>query len=100
MTAELDGQDLGVDRGRVHDAGVDETNGFLVEAGLDHPGEEPGLGAHADQSVQSDGVTGVGRRLVVGPRAAPQLLQARNGAVARHNHVGVVDGAAAVAVAD
>jgi hypothetical protein len=42
MTAELDGQDLGVDRGRVHDADVDETNGFLVEAGLDHRVKNPG----------------------------------------------------------
>ena len=56
MVATLDGQDLGVDRGRVHGASVDQADGALVEAGLDYPGEEPGPGAHANQAVlQSNG---------------------------------------------
>jgi hypothetical protein len=36
----------------------------LVEAGLDHPGEEARPSAHADQAVEGDGVARVGRRLV------------------------------------
>jgi hypothetical protein len=42
LVATLDGHDLGVNRGRVHGASVDQADGALVEAGLDHPGEEPG----------------------------------------------------------
>jgi hypothetical protein len=56
LVATLDGHDLGVNRGRVHGASVDQADGALVEAGLDHPGEEPGSGAHANQAVQGDGV--------------------------------------------
>jgi hypothetical protein len=99
MIAQLDGQDLGVDRGGVHDARGDQPEGPLVEASLHHPGEEPWPGAHADQAVEGDGVAGVGRGLVVGPRAAPQILQAHDAAVAADDHIRVVDGAAAVAVA-
>ena len=71
MVAKLDGEDLGVDRGGVDHSSVDEADGLLVVAGLDHPAEEPVPGAHADQAVEGNGVAGVGRRLVVGPRAAP-----------------------------
>jgi hypothetical protein len=55
VVAELDGQDLGVDRRGVHRAAGDQPDGPLVEAGLDHPGEEPGPGAHTDQAVEGDG---------------------------------------------
>jgi hypothetical protein len=78
---------------------VDQADGPLVEADLDHPAEEPGPGAHADQAVEGNGVAGVGRRLVVGPRAAPQFLQGPDRAVAPDDHVGVVDGPPAIAVA-
>jgi hypothetical protein len=42
VVAELDGQDLGVNRGSVHGAGMDQADGPLVEPGLDHSAEEPG----------------------------------------------------------
>jgi hypothetical protein len=88
MVAELHGQDLGVDRGRVDPATGDQPDRVLVEAGLDHAADEPRPGAEAHQGVQRDGVAGVRRRLVVGPRAAPQLLDAGDGAVAVDDHVG------------
>jgi hypothetical protein len=73
MVAELDGQDLGVDGGRVHAACGDQADGPLVEASLDHRAEEAWPGAQADQAVEGDGVAGMRRRLVVGPRAALEL---------------------------
>jgi hypothetical protein len=69
-----------------------------VEAGLDHPAEEAGTGAHADQAVEGHGVARMGRRLVVGPGAAAQLLQAGDAAVVVDDHIGVVDGPATVAL--
>src|SRR5215211_189837 len=78
---------------------MDQADGPLVEAGLDHPSEEPRSSAQADQAVKGDGVAGLGRRLVVGPRATTQLLQATDWAVLADDHIRVVDGAAAVAVA-
>jgi SAM-dependent methyltransferase len=62
VVAAFDGQDLGVDGGGVRGAGVDQADGPLVEAGLDHPGGEAGPGGHADQAVQGDGVARVGAR--------------------------------------
>jgi hypothetical protein len=74
VVAALHRQNLGVDRRGVHGAGVDQADGPLVEAALDHPAEEAGTGAHADQAVEGHGVARMGRRLVVGPGAAAQLL--------------------------
>jgi hypothetical protein len=58
MVAELDGEDLRVDRGRVDLAVGDQPDGALMEAGLHDAADEPGSGAHTDQLVEGDGVTG------------------------------------------
>ena len=55
MIAKLDGQDLGVDRGRVHGASVDQADGALVAAGLDYRAKNPGR-APMNQAVQGDSV--------------------------------------------
>jgi hypothetical protein len=73
MVAELDGQDLGVDGGRVHIASRDQADGALVKACFNYPAEEARLGAHGDQAVEGDGVAGMRGRLVVGPGAALEL---------------------------
>ena len=70
-----------------------------MEPGLDHLAEVAGPGAQADQAVEGDGVAGMRGRLVVGPGAALQLLQAGDRAVVADDHIRVVDGAAGVAVA-
>jgi hypothetical protein len=58
--SEFDGEDVGVDRGASTRPWVTSRMGALMEAGPHDAAEEAGPGAHADQLVEGDGVTGMG----------------------------------------